>query len=171
MAVETSELDTTPRSRLDELRAAFAQELDEPRLFKRFPTRRNLPVSLAGEFRLLKLDEAGDALEQGGPADTAKRILSNAIVCIHAHDPSDDRADGRGMVPLHIWAGVQELGPLQFDKRLTDVLGLPPAGTAGGTLMLLFDDNELSMAELAGALAEWSTDTTNEAYQDFTEGS
>lgn len=159
-----------PRSLLDELRQDFAQATDEERLFKRLPTKR-AKGRIAVEYRLLKFDEAG-VLSSPGTVDfdAVQDTLIKATVQLHWYDPADERADAHGLVPLHVALGIETVGPLQYDKRLTDALGID-FGTAREILLGLFDGNELALSRQYGELGAWSTDTTQEHYQDFVAGS
>lgn len=159
-----------PSSRLEELRAAFAKPLVDKRLWKRLPCEA-AGGALVAEYRVLKSEEANDALSKADATLTvAQDTLIASLVKLHAHDPGDERADARGLVPLHEWLGLSDGGPLGFDHRLCDAFGLPKAD-ARDVLLRLFDGNELALITQFGEVGEWSVDTTQESYQDFSAGS
>lgn len=153
---------------LDEIRAEFAQVIEEPRLFKRYPRGTG---RLAGEYRPSKKKEVREA----AAAENDEYLLAECLVRVLRYDP--DRADrstpeGKvGLVPLGAYVGKPELDPLRFDNRLAEVLGLTQSGDPKRISLELFEGNDLQLAEQAGEVAQWSLDTHNKAYQDFTDAS
>jgi hypothetical protein len=145
---------------LDGLRAEFAKKLEPKRLRKRFP--KEGAVKLVGEYKVAPKAEVRAAAE----AQNDEYLLSECLVGILVEDPKHADADKDGCVPLGQWAGQPELDPLGFDQRLCKLLGLPPLPYEQVALKL-YEDNDLLLAVHAGEVAEWSTDTTNQAYADF----
>lgn len=154
-------------SLLDDLRASFAAPMQTALLYKRLPARGR---PLVAEYGLMALDDVMGALDGPESLAQAQDLLIAALqqVCLHA--PDDERADERGLVPLHVAVGREDLGPLKFDHRLCDVLGMPPRA-AREIVLDLFDGNEIALAAQATALGEWSEDTRQEHLQDFAPGS
>lgn len=146
-------------SALDELRAAFAAKVAEPRLFKRFPANGG---RLAGEFKPATKKEVREA----AATENDEYLLSEALVRVHIEDETNPEANEYGLVPLEVWAKRPELGPLRFDNRLADLLGIPH-GSPAEIELALFEGNDLALATQAGEVAQWSLDTHNETYQDF----
>lgn len=154
-------------SLLDELRGAFAAPLIDARLYKRLPARGQ---GLVAEYRVMELDEALGALDKPENLAQAQDVLVQALQQIMIHRPGHDDADERGLVPLHVAINRADLGPLKFDHRLCDVLGMP-ATDARDIVLALFDGNQIALAAQATALGEWSEDTRQEHLQDFGPGS
>jgi hypothetical protein len=156
-------------SRLEELRAAFAKPLVEKRLFKRLPCEA-AGGKLVAEYRVLKAGEVNETLDGTQVVGVASDTLIAALVMLHAHDPKDERADARGLVALHDWLGLSDGGSLGFDHRLADAFGLPK-DESRAILLRLFDGNEIALITQCGELGDWTADTTQERYQDFSQGS
>jgi hypothetical protein len=154
--------DTVP-SVLDELREEFAQEAEDPRLYKILPARKE---RLVAEYRRLSVEHAKRAVMD----DDDPTILIESVTGIFIKDKEHEKANKRGLVPFGAWTGNPDLDPLGFDKRLCDLLQIPD-GPALSILMFLFEGNDLALGAQAGELAEWSIKTKVEAYQDFGIGS
>lgn len=161
----TDEVPTTP---LDEIRAEFAQVVEAPRLFKRFPRGTG---RLAGEFRPSRKKEVREA----AATENDEYILSECLVRILRHDTA--RADAStpegklGLVPLGEWVNRPEMDPLRLDNRLAEVLGIPQTGDPRKIALELFEGNDLQLADLAGEIMQWSLDTHEQKYQDFSAAS
>jgi hypothetical protein len=154
--------DTMP-SVLDELQEEFAQEAEDPRLYKVLPARKE---RLIAEYRRLTLDKAKQAIaEESDPS-----MLIETVTGIFIKDKTHEKANKRGLVPLGAATGNPELDPLGFDKRLCNLLKIP-VGTAVDVLLFLFEGNDLALSAQAAELGQWSIKTKAEAYQDFENGS
>jgi hypothetical protein len=153
---------------LDEIRAEFAQVIETPRLFKRFPRGTG---RLAAEYRPSRKKEVREA----AAAENDEYLLAECLVRILRHDPEHadpSTPEGKvGLVPLGAYVGRPELDPLRFDNRLAEVLGLEQSGDPKRISLELFEGNDLQLAEQAGEVAQWSLDTHDTAFQDFTAAS
>lgn len=161
-------------SALDELRAAFAKRVENPRLLKRLPAPTGTPFAgkLVAEYRVLDTKETKEVFQAEDDRDNNIDALIQALVAIRVHDPKHPNADDRGTVDLTEWAGVDLGGPLRFDKRLLSALGLHlEEPTARNIVMRMFEGNELAMGAQAAQVMAWMTDTTEETLQDFAPGS
>lgn len=161
---DTVPADVQQLTPLDELRAQVAEELEKPRLFKKFP---RAGGRLAGEFRPSNKREVREA----AAAENDEYILTECLVNIHVHDPEHEDAGPNGLVPLAKWAHRPELEPLRFDNRLCEVIGLPPLGAPSKIALALYENNDLALAEAAGEVAQWSLNTHTKVYDDFTRAS
>ena len=150
-------------SALDELRAEFAKEAEERSLFKRLPARNE---RLVAEYKTLPLADAKKAIEN----ESDPTMLIASLKGIYIHDAAHASANDRGLVPLGLWSEKPQLDPLGFDKRLTDLIGIP-YGSATQIVLFLFEDNDLALAAQSGELGEWSIKTKREDLQDFAIGS
>lgn len=150
-------------SALDELRAEFAKEAEEPRLFKQLPARGE---RLVAQYKPLPLETAKKAIEQ----ESDPTMLIESLIGIFIRDKNHVSANERCLVPLGLWSGQPQLDPLRLDKRLTDLIGIP-FGSATQILMALFENNDLALSAQAAELGEWSVKTKSERLQDFAIGS
>jgi hypothetical protein len=159
MADDASALEAQPGTPLDGLRKEFAKKLEPKRLKKRFP----FPDGkLVGEYRLAPKGDVRSAAE----TQNDEFLLAQCLVGILVEDADHALAGADGLVPLGAWSGKTELDPLRFDNRLAEVLGFPP-GPPDQIALRLFEGNDLVLAQQVGEIAEWSLDSTNEAYADF----
>lgn len=166
--IDGSEAPAGNRSRLDQLKAAFAERTEEKRLYKRLPKPSSVP--LVAEYRVLPSKDAQDALRRDSELEANEDLLIRALVSLHVHDPAHPAADKRGLVELQRWLEIDAGGPLRFDRRFTDLVGIDP-GTAREVCLAVFDGNEIALGAQAAQVMAWMTDTTAEALQDFTTGS
>src|SRR4051812_47096251 len=79
-------------SALDELRAGFAEQAAEGRLYKRLPSAR-AKHRLVAEYRVLSMPEASTIINGDGTLEDALVPLAGALVQLHLHSPDDPRAD------------------------------------------------------------------------------
>jgi hypothetical protein len=149
----------TTTSTLDDLRREFAQKPQERRLFKRLPARNE---RLVAEYQPLSLDDAKKAIEK----ESDPQMLVSSLKGIWIKDEDNPEANERGLMPLGAHVGAPLLDPLGFDKRLTDLLGIP-FGSAATICLSLFEGNDLALAAQAAELGEWSVKTKREDLQDF----
>lgn len=144
---------------LQELQAEFAEQVEIPRLYKRLPARGG---RLAAEYK-----PAGKKVTRvAADTENDEYFLSETVIQVLIEDKDHAEADERGLVPLQVWAEQPQLGPLQFDNRLAELLGIPP-GPPADILLALFEGNDLALATQAGEVAQWSLDVHDQAYQDF----
>jgi hypothetical protein len=146
-------------SRLDAIRAEFAQKVEARRLFKRLPARSE---RLVAEYQPLALADATLAIEQ----KSDPTMLVSSLKGVWIEEPDDPTANERGLVPFGAYCGAPLLDPLGFDKRLTDLLGIP-FGSTGAICLALFEGNDLALSAQAAELGEWSVKTKREDLQDF----
>lgn len=149
----------TPETKLDALRAEVGKKIEPKRLLKKFPIAGG---RLVGEYKVAPKKAVRDAAE----TENDELLLAKCLVRILAEDPLSPSADANGLVPLGESLGRPDLDPLQFDIRLCELIGLPE-GTFAETALRLFEGNDLVLATHAGEVAEWSLNTTSEAYTDF----
>ncbi|HSZ70250.1 MAG TPA: hypothetical protein VK756_07800 [Solirubrobacteraceae bacterium] len=149
-------------SALDKLRAEYAKPVEAKSLFKRLLSRGE---RLVAEYKPLKLDDAKAAIEK----ESDPSMLISSLKAIWIHDPEHAEASDRGLVKLGAWSGQPQLDPLGFDKRLTDLLGIP-FGSSGAILLSLFEGNDLAIGAQAAELGEWSVKTKRTDLQDFRQG-
>jgi hypothetical protein len=160
------ELGTTV-SPLKELKSEFATPKAPARLFKRLPAGAG---KLVAEYEVIKKGEMEEAVGNEDSVSQDTDLLIRALVAIHRHAPDHEKANARGLVEFGVWAETDFGGPLRFDNRLAEAAGLEN-GTAREICLQLFDGNEVALSAQASMLTAWMTDTSEEALQDFTEGS
>jgi hypothetical protein len=135
----------------------------EKRLYKILPARNGC---LVAEYQPVPLEEAKKAMA----GEPEAGVLVSSLTGIWMDDKENPAANDRGLVPLGLYVGQPQLDPLSFDKRLTDLLGIP-FGSAQAICLSLFEGNELALSRQAAVLGEWSVETHREGLQDFALGS
>jgi hypothetical protein len=160
---------TQGMSPLDELRAEFAARRNGAprRLYKRLP---GGPGILVAEYKVINNEMVEETFESDVKLDQDADLLIRALVDIHVAAPKHELADERGLVQFSKWAQQDSGGPLGFDQRLAEAIGIEP-GSAREICLALFDGNEIALGAQSAVVSAWMVDTSEEALQDFTVGS
>lgn len=170
-------------SKLNRLRAAFAEEIAPARLYLEFLARGKgaQRIRVAGEYRVLSQAEVDEL-----PTDN--QLARNMQIMIAAHtgvfvydpehatkhpDPAQADANDRGLVEIQRWLGTEPLQPMGFDRRLIELLDLksPPGAAMRDILLELYGGNELMLGQKSNELGAWMRDTEEDGLQDFVSGS
>jgi hypothetical protein len=150
---------TSPTTTLEALRAEFAHEVAPKSLLKRLP---RFGKKLVAEFGVA----SKDTVRQGAEQENDEYILAQCVRRILFEDKTSPSADANGLVPIGEYFGRPELDPVKFDGRLCEILGIQHE-TYKETELAVYEDNDLLIAAHAGEIAEWSLDTSKQAYSDF----
>jgi hypothetical protein len=156
-------------SPLEELRAEFeaCRNGAPARLYKRLP---GGPGKLVAEYKVISNELAEESFKSEIKLEQDSDLLIRALVDIHVAVPDHELADSRGLVQFGKWAAQDFGGPLGFDQRLAEAIGIEP-GSAREICLALFEGNEIALGAQAAIVSAWMTDTSEEVLQDFTVGS
>lgn len=148
---------------LNMLREEYKEKFEIPRLWKRFPAHTG---KLVGEYQPINKKAVRKAAQTEGD----EWLMASALVRILVDDPSSEKADEMGLVPLGAWVDKPAEDPIKLDARLCDILGIAERDPEKLALFLC-ENNDLLLADIVGEIGEWSTNTHDETIQDFKRGS